>query len=206
MPDEDTSIELEKTINHATRQLIMLGQKADACGWVPATGGNFSARIEPDVILITISGRHKGELTPADFMLVDIQGNPLSEGKPSYETLLHCERYQNDTSINAVLHVHSIANTILSRQGNHIELTGYELLKILPDFQPDDLLTIPVFDNDQNMSELAKTIASHTQPMPAYCLAGHGLYTWGKDIISAWHAVEAIEFMLECHLREQLFA
>lgn len=201
LPDDD----LEDKIAHLTRQLIAVGHKADACGWVPATGGNFSARVEPDVVLITVSGCHKGELTPADFMLVDLQGNPLSEGKPSYETGLHCQRYRADDAINAVLHVHSISNTLLSRQLDDIRLTGFELQKILPSKpDPSETTIVPVFANHQNISALAKHIEDYTQPMPGYCLAGHGLYTWGQDIASAWHNVEALEFMFECCWQEYL--
>src|ERR1700679_224351 len=81
-------------------------------GWVPATGGNFSARLPSEQVLITASGVHKGELKRGDFLVADMTGKPLEAGrKSSYETGLHMQLYRRDPSIGAVLHVHTIANT-----------------------------------------------------------------------------------------------
>ena len=41
-------------------QLIEAGRFIDSKGWVPATSGNFSAKLSDGSIAITVSGRHKG--------------------------------------------------------------------------------------------------------------------------------------------------
>jgi len=67
--------------------IVAAGRSLDRHGWVPATAGNISIRLAPDRIAITRSGRHKGQLVPADVMLVDAAGAPLIAGeRPSYET------------------------------------------------------------------------------------------------------------------------
>src|SRR3546814_8453603 len=117
----------------ATDALIASGRLFHQRGWVPATGGNFSARLDAERMLITASGCHKGELQSEDFLIAGFDGTPIdSPRKASYETLLHCQLYRHDTAIGAVLHTHSIANTVLSRRLECIRLEGYELLKILP--------------------------------------------------------------------------
>ena len=60
-----------------SQALIGAGQLFHARGWVPATGGNFSARLGGDRMLITASGCHKGELAEADFLVADLDGKPI---------------------------------------------------------------------------------------------------------------------------------
>lgn len=176
-----------------------------ARGWVPATGGNFSARLDDRHLLITASGVHKGELTRADFMVVDVDGQPLEAGrKSSYETGLHTQLYRFSPDIASVMHVHSVANTVLSRQLDVVRLSRYELLKILPGItEPEVTVEIPVFGNDQDIAQLARQVdARMREPtaIPAYLIAGHGLYTWGRSVREARYRLEALEFMFECEL------
>lgn len=177
-------------------------------GWVPATGGNFSARLAPERVLITASGVHKGELTADDFLVVDLHGNPEQSGrKTSYETGLHTQLYRHDPKIQAVMHVHTVANTVLSRQRDTLVLTGYELQKTLPGItDPTAETVIPVFGNDQDIDRLSRQVDRYIKEhsgVPAYLIAGHGLYTWGDSVAQARHRVEALEFMFECELRSR---
>ena len=190
------------------QELIAAGALFHQRGWVPATGGNFSARLDEDRCLITASGWHKGELTEAGFLVVDMQGNPAGGvGKASYETLLHCQVYRRQADAGAVLHTHSVANTVLSRQGDAIELNGYELLKLLPGITTHATrVMIPVFDNDQDIARLAATVddwMAVNEGVCAYLIRGHGLYAWGENVRVARYRVEAIEFMLECELNSR---
>ena len=176
-----------------------------ARNWVPATGGNFSARLDDGHMLITASGVHKGELTRRDFLVADLDGRPLEAGrKASYETGLHAQLYRFDPAIGAVLHVHSVANTVLSRRHDAITLRNYELLKLIPGImEPSTPVTIPVFANDQDIAALSRRVDAHMQEQTgvfAYLIAGHGLYTWGATVREAKHRLEALEFMLECEL------
>lgn len=187
--------------------LIAVGALFNARGWVPATGGNFSVRLPDGQILITASGVHKGELSRGDFLRVDAHGQPLEIGrKASFETQLHLEAYRHDPAAGCVLHVHSVANTVLSRRGQSISLENYELLKLLPGItEPALAVEIPVFENDQNIARLSRQIEAYRQThsaFAAYLIAGHGLYTWGADVAGTRHRVEALEFMFSCELQE----
>ncbi|PPE73919.1 methylthioribulose 1-phosphate dehydratase [Solimonas fluminis] len=201
--------ETAPTVPELSRALIGAGQLFHARGWVPATGGNFSARLSPERMLITASGCHKGELTEADFLVADLEGQPIGTcRKASYETLLHCQLYQHDPAIGGALHTHSVANTLLSRRYERIRLAGYELLKLLPGIKTHDaVVEVPVFENDQDIARLAARVDAHMKQDPAtpgYVIAGHGLYAWGATVAEARWRVEALEFMFECELRSQL--
>lgn len=197
-----------KTNDDMTAALIQAGQLFHQRGWVPATGGNFSSRIDATTMLITASGCHKGELTPADFLVADFDGKPIdSPRKASYETLLHCQLYRMGASIGSVLHTHSIANTVLSMRHDAIRLAGYELLKVLPGISTHDVaIDVPVFENDQDIARLAATVDAQLRKQTqaaAYVIRGHGLYAWGDNVAQARWRVEALEFMFECELQAQ---
>ncbi|MDB5986598.1 MAG: methylthioribulose 1-phosphate dehydratase [Nevskia sp.] len=189
-------------------ELVAAGALFHRRGWVPATGGNFSARLALDRMLITVSGVHKGELSNDDFLVADLHGKPLQAGrKASYETGLHAQLYRFDPSIGAVLHVHTVANTVLSRRSDRVRLQAYELLKILPGIsEPETVVEVPVFENDQDIARLSQRVDAHMkghQLPAAYLIAGHGLYAWGDNVAQARHRVEALEFMFECELWNQ---
>lgn len=187
--------------------MIDAGRLFHQRGWVPASGGNFSARLDRETVVITASGQHKGELADDHFLVADLEGRPLEPGrKASYETGLHMQVYRAHPEVGSVLHTHSIANTVLSRRYPEVALHGFELQKVLPG-QPDPAttVTLPVFENDQNIERLAAAVDTHMRAHPdmvAYLIDGHGLYAWGATVLQARYAVEALEFMLECRLRE----
>jgi methylthioribulose-1-phosphate dehydratase len=188
------------------RTLVEAGRELHARGWVPATSGNFSARVDDRHVAVTVSGLDKGRLTEDDIMLVDMNGEAVSPGKrPSAETLLHTTLYRRHADVQIVLHTHSVAATVLSRSlHGALKLEGYELLKAFPGIDTHETrVSIPVFPNDQNMKRLSalvdRQLAEHSG-VPAYLIAGHGLYTWARDARQVRIQVEALEFMFECEL------
>jgi methylthioribulose-1-phosphate dehydratase len=186
---------------------IAAGRLFHGRGWVPATAGNFSFRLDARTLAVTVSGRHKGELGAADFMRVGLDGRALDRRKSSAETLLHCQVYRHDRDAGAVLHTHSPASTVLSRAHDTIRLSGYELLKIFAGIQTHDTtVEVPVFENDQDIARLSRVVDAHMstgEARHAYLIRGHGLYAWGRTVDEARHRVEALEFLFECELHER---
>jgi methylthioribulose-1-phosphate dehydratase len=186
----------------AADQIIAAGSRADRLGWVPGTAGNFSVRLDQASCAITVSGRHKGMLTPADVMVMGLDGTARGPGTPSYETALHLALYRHDPAIGAVAHGHSVAATVLSRAaGGQLALAGYELLKVLG-LPPDAPARLAVFDNDQDIPRLAARVMANLTPLPGYLIRGHGVYVWGTVMDQAMARLEALEFILACELEE----
>ena len=112
---------------------------ADKHNLVPATSGNFSAKISETEIAITKSGRDKANLIAEDIMLMDYEANAIEVGnKPSAEALLHSQIYwwanHNELEVNCIAHVHSNASSVISKllvADRKLELNNYELLKAL---------------------------------------------------------------------------
>lgn len=190
-------------------ELIRAGRLLYGRGWVPATSGNFSARLSDGRIAITVSGRHKGELEEADIMTVDSEGRATEAGRqPSAETLLHAGLYKRFADAGAVLHPHSVNATLISRLfPEQVQLAGYELLKAFSGITTHDTrLVVPVFPNDQDVRRLADLVDAYLDshaPVYGYLIAGHGLYVWGTTVSEALRHAEAFDFLFECELRMQ---
>jgi methylthioribulose-1-phosphate dehydratase len=189
-------------------QLIEAGRFIDSKGWVPATSGNFSARLPDGTIAITVSGKHKGHLQLDDIMLIDADANSLDGKKPSAETQLHTSLYKYFPTIQSVLHPHSMNATLVSRLfKTEIVLEDYELLKALAGIDTHlSRAVIPIFAHDQNIPRLAGQVEQYLDKSPgnpiyAYIITGHGFYTWGSSIQETLRHLEALEFLFECELR-----
>jgi methylthioribulose-1-phosphate dehydratase len=184
-------------------------------GWCQGTGGNFSGTLsrEPLRLLITRSGVHKRHLSPADLMIVGPGGQAAAgeTARPSAEAALHAVIVER-TAAASVLHVHSVANTLL---GEHFAgragftLSGYEMLKGLEGVASHETeVRVPVLRNSQDMPALAAEVDRLLDDRPGlhgFLLAGHGLYTWGDSPDQALRHVEIFEFLFECAARRTAF-
>jgi methylthioribulose-1-phosphate dehydratase len=180
----------------------------DQRGWVPATAGNISVRIAGHRIAITRSGGHKGFLDSFSVIEVDLDGAAVRPGdRPSAETLLHCQIYRAFAGAGAVLHGHSVANTVLSMEtdADALSFSGYEVQKIFAGQTTHaTTLSMPVVDNDQDMARLAESVAPHlAHAVMGYLIRGHGIYMWGPDMETALARLEGAEFLLACALERR---
>lgn len=189
-------------------EIIAAGRFLYGRGWSPATSSNYSARLSATEALLTVSGKHKGQLGPDDVLATDLNGQSLEPGKkPSAETLLHTQLYQWRADIGAVLHTHSVNATVLSRATHADELVfeDYELQKAFAGIAThESQVRVPIFDNDQDIARLAAKVQPWLQAHPdcvGYLIRGHGLYTWGAQMSDALRQVEAFEFLFECELK-----
>jgi methylthioribulose-1-phosphate dehydratase len=188
------------------QELIAFGRFAGERDWVPATSGNFSRRVDAEWIAITRSGANKSALEAADLIVVPLRG-PLPDGA-SAETPLHLARYRGDSSVGAVVHIHSLAATVLSRAhagAGALELEGFEMQKALAGISThESTVRLPIFANAQDVASLATSIELRlARDVPGYLLAGHGLYAWGETMELARRHVEGLQFLLRCALEER---
>lgn len=199
------------TFAEAREQIVGVGRWLDDKGWAPATSGNYSVRLDDGSFAVTVSGRHKGRLTPHDVMRVDAAGVSLDGQKPSAETALHLSLYRAFPHCGAVLHSHSPAAVGLSRAtpGDGYVLAGHEMLKALPGVAThDSSAVLPIVANSQEMGEIEAWIAPRLlvpDAIPAYLIRGHGLYGWGCDMSEAERVIEAVEWMIAAELAERSF-
>jgi methylthioribulose-1-phosphate dehydratase len=187
-------------------RIVEAGRFLSARGWAPAGSGNYSHRLPDRTIAITVSGAHKARLVADDVMILDVDGRPLDERRPSAETPLHLMVYRLFPKANAVVHTHSVPAVVVSRligRQPWLRLAGYELLKAFPGVETHDFVAhIPVFDNSQDLIALAETVAHEltARDAPAFLIRDHGLYGWGVTMDEALRVMEAAETMIACEL------
>ncbi|MCM8743847.1 methylthioribulose 1-phosphate dehydratase [Pseudomonas koreensis] len=196
------------TREQLAQQIVDAGRFLYGRGWSPATSSNYSTRLSPSEALLTVSGKHKGQLGLDDVLATDLSGNSLEPGKkPSAETLLHTQLYSWRAEIGAVLHTHSVNATVLSRltAEDFIEFEDYELQKAFSGISThESRVRVPIFDNDQDIARLAAKVQPWLDAHPdcvGYLIRGHGLYTWGAQMSDALRQIEAFEFLFECELK-----
>ena len=176
-------------------------------GWLLGTSGNLSAVVqrEPLRSAMSPSGVDKGELRPEQVLSIDENARIVGQdgGKPSDESLLHI-RIVKERGAGAVLHTHSVWNTILSdlyAADGGVRIEGYEMLKGLQGVGTHEHSEwLPIVENSQDMPALADTIGqtlNQHKGAHGFLLRRHGLYSWGENLAQAKRHVEILEFLLE---------
>ena len=197
------------TFETASQEIVEAGVFLNHFGLCPATSGNFSRRLESQLIAITASGKHKGELTTDDVLIVDLKGRVQGSGKkPSAETLIHTALYALFDDVGAVLHTHSLNGTVLTRlvyPDKMLVTEGYEIHKAFPNVKThESRIEIPIFENSQDIATMSTEVSTYLQKHPEVCdflIRGHGFYTWGRDMKEAKIRLEAFEYLFDSELK-----
>lgn len=198
---------MSERVDDIAAGLAATAKSFHARGWLLGTSGNLSAVVqrEPLRLVMSPSGVDKGELRSEQLLSIDENAHIVGQhdGKPSDESLLHI-RIVKQRGAGAVLHTHSVWNTILSdvyaAEGG-VKIEGYEMLKGLQGVRTHEHAEwLPIVENSQDMPALAETVAQTLNKHEAahgLLLRRHGLYSWGKDLAEAKRHIEILEFLLE---------
>ena len=168
-------------------ELVKIAKKMYEFNYSAPADGNISFR-KNNKIYISKSATHKAELRTEDIIELDLSGKQLSaNGKASTETALHLKVYQKRNDIFAVVHAHppyatafAVANIALDKS------TMSEIVSTLGN--------IPLAKyGTPSTSELPDSLDPFVSSCNAILLANHGAITYGKDLRTAWHAMERLE-------------
>lgn len=183
--------------------LLRAARVFDSRGWLLGTSGNLSYLVSRDPLRFCISnsGGQKGELTPADLLLVGPQREVFEgAGRPSAETLVHEVLYRKFDA-GAIFHVHSVKAAVMSEAcaADHaLTVSGIEMIKGLDIWEPDAVVRIPVVENHADIPELARAVGEvATARVPGVLVRNHGIYGWGKNCAEARRHVEVIEYLCD---------
>ena len=192
---------LHLTEAQAREEICRVGQSLFDRGYVHATAGNISVRLE-DGFLITPTDACLGFLEPADLALLDDQGQQLSGKRASKTLALHRKIYEaSDHALGSwpaqcVIHTHSTHCVSLSLSATGPELlppiTPYFVMKVghvplIPYFRPGDPMAADA---------VADAILHYAQldtPIRAVMLSKLGPNVWHQDLSSAMAALEELE-------------
>jgi ribulose-5-phosphate 4-epimerase/fuculose-1-phosphate aldolase len=167
--------------------------------------GHASVRV-PGTDRVIIKPKHSprirglGDLTPADLIVIDLDGRVLEQAaageKPPAECFIHTEIYRARPDVTAVVHTHQPAGTLLG-------IVGAELLPVLhvPSVFTDggDIATwpCPLLVNEPGLGrELAAALGAKR-----LChLQGHGVVSVADDLRRAVVSAISVEQLAEANL------
>ncbi len=180
-------------------EFVRIGQLMHSRGYVTATDGNLSARLDADRFLVTPSGLSKGFMTAAQMLVIGWDAKPVGAArygvardlKPSSEILLHLEAYRQRPDIRAVVHAHPVNAIALS-------IAGISLARCLIPEVIVNLGMIPTTEYAMPASaEGATVIREIIRRYDALILQRHGSVTVGQDIWEAYLNLEKLENVAE---------
>jgi L-ribulose-5-phosphate 4-epimerase len=157
-------------------------------GLVTLTWGNVSGiNRTRDVVAIKPSGVDYESMTPADMVVVDLDGNVL-DGKlrPSSDTPTHLELYRAFPSIGGVVHTHSAYATMFAQACREIPCLGTTHADHF-----NGPIPVTRFLSAEEVEagyerETGKVIVErfsdlHAEDTPGVLVAGHAPFAWGKN-------------------------
>jgi L-fuculose-phosphate aldolase len=157
-------------------------------GLVAGTDGNVSVRLAKDRILATPTGMSKGFLEADDLVVCDLQSNVLSgKRRLTTEIRIHLAVYERRDDVCAVVHAHppyATAFAVANRAMNE---------RIMPEaYIAVGRVALTPYGTPST-AELEESIRPAVAEHDAILLANHGAMTLGRDVIAAYHRMEALE-------------
>ncbi len=177
-----------KTEYFLRKELVETCKRMYQRGFIAATDGNVSIKVNENRILFTPSGICKGFLEPDQIIVTDKTGNKIAgKGKVTTEIFMHLAAYQERPDINAVVHGHP--PTTIAFTFANIDFEKYLLPEVVI-----TLGSIPVIPYELTGTyELASGIKPFIKNADAVVLEKHGVVAVGKDVFDAYYKLEKVE-------------
>lgn len=181
----------------AREEICRVGASLFARGYVHATAGNISVRLD-DGFLITPTDACLGALDPARLARLDAQGRQLDGDRASKTLALHRRIYDADGSARCVIHSHCTHLVALTLAGvwSHTDIvppiTPYYVMKVghvplIPYHRPGDPAA-----GEAVSACIAAAFAAGT-PIRAVMLDRLGPNVWSDSPASAMAVLEELE-------------
>ena len=179
----------------AKKEIIEIGKRMYAKGYIVASEGNMSIRLRKDRILVTPAGKNKGFLREKDIVTVDFKGKKISGNlEPSSELKMQLFVYQKRKDVNAAVHAH--APYSLAFACSHLPLAQNLLPEVIMFLGKIPLTPYATPSTEEVPNSLAPFIKKHN----AFLLENHGVLTLGKNIYEAYNRLEMVEHLAKVNL------
>lgn len=190
---------MEKSEQEHRSELCRAGAWLYQRGFVVATDGNLSLRLDSDRVLTSPTGVSKGMLDPDDLVVTGLDGRLLGGSRaPSSELGMHLAVYRRRPDVHAICHAHPPMATGYAAAG--VALDKPLLAECVL-----DLACIPVAPYaTPGTLELAAALAPLVDRYNAILLANHGVVTFGPDLLTAFFRMETTEHIARVTLVTEL--
>ena len=183
------------TEHHLRREIIRCGALLHTSGFIAATDGNLSVRLDDNRVLVTPTGMSKGMMKTSDLVIVDMEGRKLKGRREvTSEIGMHLLVYRMRPDVNAVVHAHPRTATGFAAAG--IALNQPLVCEVVI-----GLGQIPLAPyGTPGTPELAETLKPLIPDFDAILMANHGVVTYGTDLQSAYMKMETVEHFAQITL------
>jgi len=181
------------------KQMVEVCQRMHARGLVAGADGNVSVRFSRDHILATPTGMSKGSVRREDLVVCDLQGNQVQgTARLTTEIKIHLAVYQQREDACAVVHAHPPFATAhaVARQSLDERLMPEAYIAV------GKVALTPY--GTPSTRELEDNIRPAVVDHDAILLANHGALTVGRDLLAAYHRMEALEQLAHITLLTRL--
>lgn len=176
---------MQKEIN----SIINISNKLFNRHLVTGKAGNVSVKFknnEKIIIAITPTLKSLNNLKFNDIVLVDLEGNIISNGKPSSEVFMHLNIYKSKKNVKAIVHTHSPFATGFSFSDKKIKrLEGFG--KIKKPYLAEVNYEIP------GTMDLANKVGEAIKNEDVLILKNHGVISVGENLEEAFSLADFVE-------------
>src|SRR5208337_4393836 len=175
--------------------IVQFGRMLYENGFVAATDGNLSVRLDEERILVTPTCLSKGRMVASDLVVVDLAGNRLSgKRRVSSELGMHLLIYRLRPDVNGIVHAHPPTATGFAA-------SGYDLNRPLVCEVVVGLGSIPLARyGTPGTPELTDALEPLIPHHDAILMANHGVVTFGSSLESAYMKMEIVEHFAKISL------
>ena len=163
------------------QEIINVGNNIFNKNLVSGKSGNISKRIKNsngDIVAITPTLKSLANLNQEDIVLVDLDGNLLTNGNPSSELFMHLEIYKKRNDVNGIVHTHSPYATGFAFSNKRIKrLEGFGEIK-------DPYLPWIGYEKPGS-EELALKVGDNVGEGDVLILKNHGVVCFSKNLKEA---------------------
>ena len=168
--------------------IIEFGGLLHANGFVAATDGNLSVRLDERRILVTPTCISKGRMRPADLVIVDMEGKRLAGKRHvSSELGMHLLIYRLRPEIRGIVHAHPPTATGFAASG--LGLSSPLVCEVVVGLGSIPLARYGTPGTPELTDALEPLIPNHD----AILMANHGVVTYGSSLESAFMKMETVE-------------
>ncbi len=181
------------------QEIVKLGKSLHDKGFVAATDGNISVRLDDRHVLATPTCMCKGNMTVEDLVTVDMQGRKL-EGfrEVSSEIAMHLMIYRRCPDTCAIVHAHPPTATGFAAAGMALDQPLVSEVVI-------SLGTVPIAQYaTPGTPELVDCLEPLVADHHAILMANHGVVTHAEDLLTAYMHMETVEHFAKIALTAHL--
>ena len=171
-----------------------------AHGLVTLTWGNASAIDRSEgLVVIKASGVSYGDMTAADMVVVDLEGNVVAgERRPSTDTPTHVALYRAFDEIGGIVHTHSTWATAWAQAGREIPVLGTTHADLsaypIPVTRPLTADEVESGYEDATGAALIDAVGDRGALLvPCVLSRGHASFCWGETVAAAVEAAATLE-------------